>query len=1633
MLAYRESDSTTNVSGTSAASVDVDIPLRTQEGDLLIAFTNGPIGTHTAEAGWELLGSFVDGTATQSNLYRKFASSETGTYTFGFPSSSACAAAVLRYSGAHDILLWDAVTVGTTSTPVARTTDAARDSISLMVLTWSDTVTATVTSNQGAEVFDVAAANTGSTLWRGMAAYQFGAESDIVNIGDFMPGTTFTLSGAPTGGVAWQMLIGDKQPDDELWSATDGDFGVDLKLDSVAVDSTGSVATVFANDITSEVVAFSESTETLPDNATEKLVDGLASTSWLTSAIGAGWAQYDFGSGNPKTVKRYRLTAGNVFDERDPFSWTVKGSNNGTDFTVIDTRTAEGFFRRGEVREFRITSPGSYRYYRLDISVANGGSGFFIQIAEWRVSSSDVWEDVTSYVQEEAKIRITRGVQGSSGRSDFSRAYVTLDNTDGRFSLHNLNGAYAGSLQRNTEMRIYKAFGTKTLQLQGDVQLEGTDMCGDGCRTILTDTLQITGDLDVRIDLEPESWRDEQMLAGVAVAESADEAWALFMSNDGVLHLTWHDGTTFYDVSSEFAIPQASRQAIRVTLDVNNGASGHDLSFYTSDTIAGEWTKLGSTITGTGTTAIAYTGGALCVGHVGSRSKRGIHGSVYGFELRDGIGGALVADIDFTALANGSRSWEENSNFWVAVNNAVVSNRHYRFHGEIPEWPLYWDPTGNWVEVSATGAGVQRRLERSTSEQSAMRRHHTKGVISDPGAFERLAEPDAYWPMEDGEGAFQVSSGLPGKPAMQISGGTPVFATFSDFRESAALPKLGNAKFGGRVAGNAVGYADIRWIMHTPSAITANANILTLYTSGTIAQFELDYTASNTWRLRGKDENDAGTFAWDTGAISVTTVGEYLHCQLILDQSGSDVLASLRVYNRFGELVGTDDDTMVGGTLGRVYRVNVNDDDAVKMDEVYIGHLAVYGTDSPSLTAPLNAHHYETAGERVKRLCAEEGIEFRYTGALSDSAFMGYQEATSPFPLMSSSAVSEDGFLVDPLDAFGIEFRTLRSMFNQVAHFTLSYTGNELSGELRPVADDSYLTNDYTASRGDAGSARFRLDTGALSVNPPPAGVGEYSDSQSYSLAHEGQCVDLASWNVHKGTLDEARYPRVEVALENLRIAADSALAERILRLDIGKRIDITDTPDFLAHEDIRQVVIGYEEWFDNFQHNLKLNTVPERWYEVAEYDADYRFDAHDSALYQDITSSATSFSVATTTGPELSSEAKATPYEINVNGEVMRVDQVSSMAVVSNAFFDSDVTGWTSESSTLTHSTAVVHPNPVAAGSMLITPVGGVATVGAVSTHTPVGSVVPQNEYTVSFWAYSPDGWANVQTGISWYTSADALISTSSGSATSVPAGQWTFLEETFTAPATASRAGVRARLGSTPTSGDTLYVWAVRCQPEPSFEGSDKGDSFNRTDSTTTPGSTDRGTVEAWTEDLGAWGINSNAAYISAAANSYMTLTGTADFEELAVTMSTWASGEGWLNFRYTDGSNRLRFGGTVATAAVLTVISGGVSTRTVTADDDHFTLAAGDRLSVRCTGSVIECFVNGALAICVTETTQQSATRIGLQTATTAPRFNDFYFNSATSPQTVQVTRGRNGVSVPHAGESPVVLYRSPYRGV
>ncbi|EPX57086.1 Alpha-1,2-mannosidase [Cystobacter fuscus DSM 2262] len=81
--------------------------------------------------------------------------------------------------------------------------------------------------------------------------------------------------------------------------------------------------------------------------------------------------QYQFASGG-RQVTFYTLTSGT--GTVDPTGWTLSGSNDGVNFTTLDQRGAQTFRWRTQTRAFRVATPGSYAYYRLELTGAAGMS-----------------------------------------------------------------------------------------------------------------------------------------------------------------------------------------------------------------------------------------------------------------------------------------------------------------------------------------------------------------------------------------------------------------------------------------------------------------------------------------------------------------------------------------------------------------------------------------------------------------------------------------------------------------------------------------------------------------------------------------------------------------------------------------------------------------------------------------------------------------------------------------------------------------------------------------------------------------------------------------------------------------------------------------------------------------------------------------------------------------------------------------------------------------------------------------------------------------------------------------------------------------------------------------------------------
>lgn len=118
--------------------------------------------------------------------------------------------------------------------------------------------------------------------------------------------------------------------------------------------------------------------------------DANINTRWTTtSGNTTGFIGYDFGVDNPKIITHYSIRSSHVADNmpRSPKGWVFEGSNNGSSWTVLDTKANQSAWAISERRVFATTNTTSYRYYRIRIT-ANQGHANYLTIGEIEFMSS---------------------------------------------------------------------------------------------------------------------------------------------------------------------------------------------------------------------------------------------------------------------------------------------------------------------------------------------------------------------------------------------------------------------------------------------------------------------------------------------------------------------------------------------------------------------------------------------------------------------------------------------------------------------------------------------------------------------------------------------------------------------------------------------------------------------------------------------------------------------------------------------------------------------------------------------------------------------------------------------------------------------------------------------------------------------------------------------------------------------------------------------------------------------------------------------------------------------------------------------------------------------------------------------
>ena len=615
----------------------------------------------------------------------------------------------------------------------------------------------------------------------------------------------------------------------------------------------------------------------------------------------------------------------------------------------------------------------------------------------------------------------------------------------------------------------------------------------------------------------------------------------------------------------------------------------------------------------------------------------------------------------------------------ISVPNGL-GGKSYRFWGEISVWPQGWDPTGTDVWTDVEASGVLRRLAQGPASSHSV----LYDAITDSTSDDLLA----YWPCEDPTGSTNLLSALVNGSNMSFSG-TPTFASYDEFPASDPVVQIDTCSMSGGVAR----YDDptatqVRFLVFIPSDGLTDGKVICTIDQEDFAgnQFwELYYNATtHSLTLVQCDFDGANLGALLDHDFDVR--GKKMYVSVEFQESGASITRDIRIVDLANMDSHAVSDTAAASALSRVIRVafgaatrSVATPAATKgLPECAIGHVTVEKTITPITALGLQLNPIgEAAGRRIQRMCDKVSLGFDWIGDLDDTVGMGNQGRSNPLALMQESEEADGGMLYENLAVLGLGYRTRAALCNQDAQLTLNYAGSNLSEVPTPVEDDRYIQNQVTVTVGEV-SATYALDSGVLSINPPPAGVGVYGSDLSLNLESSSEALSHAAWHVHLGTVDEPRYPEISVNLAHSSFVNDPALKQAVLGLRQGDRVVIQNAPSWLPPGDIDQIILGFSESITHFEHRLTFVCAPASPYQVGVFDnVTTRIDTDGSELSIAASSGATTLYVTPTAPNEglWTTDDAEMPFDIRVGGEVMRVTAITPW--LSDTFTRSVSSGW--------------------------------------------------------------------------------------------------------------------------------------------------------------------------------------------------------------------------------------------------------------------------------------------------------------------------------------------------------------------
>ncbi|MGW4670069.1 hypothetical protein [Streptomyces sp. NPDC004324] len=618
-----------------------------------------------------------------------------------------------------------------------------------------------------------------------------------------------------------------------------------------------------------------------------------------------------------------------------------------------------------------------------------------------------------------------------------------------------------------------------------------------------------------------------------------------------------------------------------------------------------------------------------------------------------------------------------------------LGGKSYRMQGEASDWKPDADSTGNDVWCDLTTGGILRRLAQGPPPERSV----IFNAVMNPAPTGLVA----YWPCEDPAGSIGLASGTPTGSAMSWTG-IPALATYAGATASDPLPDLTSASISGSIpAYNDPTATQVRFLAYIPKSGLSDGKIVCAidqvdYSPGSPQLFELYYSttdAPNSLVLRACAADGTVLGTWLPHTLDVR--GKLIYVSIELQEVGANISRVLRIVDVLTGRTVSVADTEFVTQLTRVTRVSVGvaaravsgPASTANLPGVSVGHITVETaiTAIDALGTRLNPIG-ETAGRRIQRLCGEAGLPFEWVGDLDDTVPMGAQTKQNMISLVQECVLADGGLLYESTSTLGLGYRTRTSLYNQDPTLVLDYTSGQLAQVPTPVDDDQRTQNQVTVSVGGV-TATYAETSGRLGTAPPPAGVGVYGANTTSPLdlnlaaSDQATLLDQASWRVHLGTVDEARFPQISV--NHLGYPSISpAMRRAILGMRIGDRIQISNPPSWMPPDTIDQLVIGMSETITHFAHSVTFVCQPASPYSTIGYlDTTARIDTDGSQLLTAIGPADTSFDVVPTSDMSMlwTTDPTDMPVDIRSSGEIMRVTSISPK--LSDTFTRSVSSGW--------------------------------------------------------------------------------------------------------------------------------------------------------------------------------------------------------------------------------------------------------------------------------------------------------------------------------------------------------------------